>query len=1267
MQLNRLWICIGLAAVILSLSACGALAANFTISGYVRNTFGAGVSGVTVRASTGQSTTTAADGSYSISLAQGWSGVVGPEGSQLFQPANYSYANLSSNVSSQDYLATPQYFSYYSTSINDILRGDVASADFNKDGKMDIAIAGLKYDYKINGYKPVTQIWRSDAGLDYVAINASLTGVQDPALAWGDYDNDGKPDLIVTGDTGSALVTKLYRNNDTTWPVVANAVFPGVKKGAVAWVDFDNDGKPDVLLAGESASGRITKLFHNNGDGSFAEVTGLALPGVSECSVAFADYDNDGRVDFAIAGNSDSGPITKIYHNEGAGQFTDINANLTGVTSASVCWGDYDNDGKLDLAFCGERTDGTKITRICRNTGSGFIEQDLGLPGASGALEWGDFNFDGTLDLILLGEQNTSPSLPRVCVNNGDGTFTVYPVAISEVGYKHTALAWTDCNDDGKPDLLLCGETAGGFPGTFIYRNLTAAANTAPNPPGGLSATFENNTLTMSWAAATDAQTPQAGLTYNIRVGTTPGAADIVSGQANYSTGKRNVLEMGNAYNNLSWQINNLAPRTYYWSVQAIDGSFAGSAWASEATMKPDTQPPTIQISEPSAPITNVGPVSYTVTYQGASSITLSANNITLNTTGTADGSVSVTGTGNNSRTVTITNITGNGGIGISIAAGTASNPAGDFSAGAGPSATFTVGNIPPTISIGSPSGAETRSGPITFTVTYGVCEAVTLSAEDVILNKTGSADGTVSISGSGLTQRTVTVSDITGDGTLGISIAMGTATDLAGNKAPAAGPSVTFAVDNTPPVIEIRAPSATVTAAGPVTFEISYADAASISLTADDVTLNKTGTADGVVSVSGEGLITRTVTISDITGDGTLGISVAANTAEDEIGNPTPSAGPSDTFIVDNTPPTITISEPSVEITAGGPVSFEVTYEGADSISLSTEDITLNLTGDATGTVNVSGEEGSVRVVTISDITGDGAIGISIAAGTAHDESLNSAPVAGPSDVFIVDNTPPTAPTLSLNKNLTNGPDVTATFGGSTDANDLSYELKVDDNPYEAATSPWAVVPLKLDDGVHTVYVRAVDAAGNAGTEVSAEFIHDKTDPHIQSLSYEPWLLSGGDPINVTVRVLDDYGVAAVIADGIYLTKGDNNLWTGKVPAAEGLGAHTVYVMAYDEAGNSSRYDWLYNTVRAVGLTNKALHDSIIMAAATKFVFTVWGRVTITEDPGSFFVDDGSGELVKVVYPNHNLANGDYVSARGSVIVGAGSPVLTAYIVNRH
>ncbi len=95
-----------------------------------------------------------------------------------------------------------------------------------------------------------------------------------------------------------------------------------------------------------------------------------------------------------------------------------------------------------------------------------------------------------------------------------------------------------------------------------------------------------------------------------------------------------------------------------------------------------------------------------------------------------------------------------------------------------------------------------------------------------------------------------------------------GTASDLAGNLAPASGPSATFTVDNSTPTLAIGAPSSSYTASGPITYTVTYADAHfnTITLAAANITLNKTGNANGTVGVSGSGL-TRTVTISSIHG----------------------------------------------------------------------------------------------------------------------------------------------------------------------------------------------------------------------------------------------------------------------------------------------------------------------------------------------------------------------------------------------------------------
>ncbi|MCE9563151.1 MAG: hypothetical protein K8U57_14000, partial [Planctomycetes bacterium] len=420
-----------------------------------------------------------------------------------------------------------------------------------------------------------------------------------------------------------------------------------------------------------------------------------------------------------------------------------------------------------------------------------------------------------------------------------------------------------------------------------------------------------------------------------------------------------------------------------------------------QASVPADTTAPTVTISGPSVAITAGSSITYTVTYFDANfaASSLTAANITLNKTGTANGTVSVDAGTGATRTVTISGITGDGTLSISLAAGTAADVAGNLAPAAGPSSPVTVDNTAPTVTISLPSKFINAGGSVTYTVTYADSNfaAVTLTAADVTLNKTGTANGTVSVGGTGAT-RTVMISSITGNGTLSISLAAGTARDAAGNLALATGPSAPAAVDTTAPIVTISSPSVAVTASAPVTFIINYSNVAAVTLTAADVTLNKTGTANGTISIGGTGA-TRTVTISGITGDGTLGISLAAGTAADVAGNLAPAAGPSTLATVDNTAPTVTISGPSVTLTAGAPVTFTITYADANfaTSTLTAANITLNKTGTANGTVSVSGT-GTTRTVTISGITGDGTLGISLAAGTARDLAGNLAPAVGPS-----------------------------------------------------------------------------------------------------------------------------------------------------------------------------------------------------------------------------------------------------------------------------
>ena len=96
-----------------------------------------------------------------------------------------------------------------------------------------------------------------------------------------------------------------------------------VSASSVAWGDYDNDGDLDILLIGYSNGGPVSKIYHNNGDNTFTEQTSISLIGVYYSSAAWGDYDNDGDLDILLTGYSNSGPVSKIYRNNGNNTFTE--------------------------------------------------------------------------------------------------------------------------------------------------------------------------------------------------------------------------------------------------------------------------------------------------------------------------------------------------------------------------------------------------------------------------------------------------------------------------------------------------------------------------------------------------------------------------------------------------------------------------------------------------------------------------------------------------------------------------------------------------------------------------------------------------------------------------------------------------------------------------------------------------------------------------------------------------------------------------------
>ncbi|XZO03379.1 MAG: Ig-like domain-containing protein [Microcoleus sp.] len=365
-----------------------------------------------------------------------------------------NYAGITGNNTWDFQTALPPSFEDSNISFPGGDYGSTTWADYNGDGKPDLLLTGLG-----SNVNPISRLYKN-TGSDFVE-EVSVPGVDSGSVAWADYNVDGKQDFLLTGSSGSAgRISKLYKNIGSGFTEDTSISLPGVDFGSVAWADYNGDGKQDFLLTGYAPfTPNISKLYKNTGSG-FTEDTSVSLPGVSGSSVAWADYNGDGKQDFLLTGSSGSGQISKLYKNTGSGFTEDTSISLPGVRNSSVAWADYNGDGKQDFLLTGSSASG-QISKLYKNTGSGFTEDtSVSLPGVSySSVAWADYNGDGKQDFLLTGSSG-SGRISKLYKNTGSGF--VEDTSISLPGVSESSVAWADYNGDGKQDFLLMGSSASG-------------------------------------------------------------------------------------------------------------------------------------------------------------------------------------------------------------------------------------------------------------------------------------------------------------------------------------------------------------------------------------------------------------------------------------------------------------------------------------------------------------------------------------------------------------------------------------------------------------------------------------------------------------------------------------------------------------------------------------------------------------------------------------------------------------------------------------
>jgi enediyne biosynthesis protein E4 len=342
-------------------------------------------------------------------------------------------------------------------------------AGFSASPGADVTLTALA-----SGTAPVYYQWQFDRVDLPGETNAGLR------LASLQLTNAGDYTVIVRDTTGTSSNTITLGVDPTftkitTGPLVTDStpLFAGI------FGDYDGDGFPDLLVFfGSSAGRRSPKLYRNNGGGTFTEVVGDATASVSvNCtSACFGDYDNDGNLDLFMA--APTGNL--LFHNNGDATFTRIltgppNNDLAHVRGAS--WVDYNNDGFLDLFVGVEDSATNSHCFLYRNRGDGTFDSVsnnvLGTDLASSlGLAWADYDNDGWPDVFVCGGRGPggSPEAPnRLYHNNGDGTFTRITSGniVSDTGWS-VACAWGDFSNRGLFDLFVAN---GVGRASYLYRN----------------------------------------------------------------------------------------------------------------------------------------------------------------------------------------------------------------------------------------------------------------------------------------------------------------------------------------------------------------------------------------------------------------------------------------------------------------------------------------------------------------------------------------------------------------------------------------------------------------------------------------------------------------------------------------------------------------------------------------------------------------------------------------------------------------------------
>lgn len=334
---------------------------------------------------------------------------------------------------------------------------NLAVADFNRDGRMDVAVGTLE---------GVTVFVNQGGGS--LLLKASYVVSASASVVAQDFNGDGSPDLATLGSQSGSFAILISKRDGTFNPPVyygSGSLHFGISLVAGA---FFGDGRNHVGVLNAFNFGSQTRvsLFRNNGSGAFSFAGDVPME--SNSRLTMTDVNNDGALDFITTG----GARISITLNDGAGRFVLASEYPNISTNGPVAVADVNFDASPDLLLPG--TPGGSVVQVMLNRGDGFFSAPVYYNAGDFQVQrvWGaDFDGDCLTDIVVSGAGSNGVGKLSVLRNNGNGTFAAPIIFYSTTppSRYYLPILCADMNGDGPPDLITAEERAGSQPVTSIH------------------------------------------------------------------------------------------------------------------------------------------------------------------------------------------------------------------------------------------------------------------------------------------------------------------------------------------------------------------------------------------------------------------------------------------------------------------------------------------------------------------------------------------------------------------------------------------------------------------------------------------------------------------------------------------------------------------------------------------------------------------------------------------------------------------------------